>query len=83
MSLEEEKVSRNLAKDLCKLARDYKAGTIFFTPPIDWIYERSDNEIAKQGVLLIPEDASFEETERIRKSDRFYLNIVKAIKGQN
>ena len=83
MSLKEEKVSRNLAKDLYRLARDYTTGTIFFTPPVDWDYDRSDNEITRQGAILIPEDASFEEAERIRKSDRFYLNIVKAIKGHN
>ena len=80
MSLNEEKVSRKLAKDLYKLAKDYMAGTIFFTPPTDWTHDRSINETTKQGALLIPENASIEEASRIRKSERFYLNIVKAIK---
>ena len=83
MSLNEEKVSRQLSKDLCKLAKDYKAGTIFFAPPADWIQDRSMDEITKQGALLIPENASIEEAGIIRKSNRFYLNIVKAIKGHN
>ena len=81
LSLSEEKVSRDLAKDLVALAKAYKNGTIFFTPPTEWGPSRCINEITKQGAVLIPPNASSAEANRIRQSDRFYLNVIKAIKG--
>lgn len=80
MSLEEEKISRQLANDLCKLAENYRNGSIFFTPPMDWTPDRCFDELSKQGVLLIPDNATAREAERIRNSDRFYLNVVRKIK---
>lgn len=80
MGLEEEKVSRNLAKDLCQLAEDYRNGTILFTPPTEWGFDCCAKAVTKQGFLLIPETATPEEAIKIRKSDRFYLNVIKAIK---
>ena len=82
MSLEKERVSRQLAKDLVKLADDYKKGTIFFTPPTIWDEERIEKSILKQGAQLIPETASDHEIARIRKSDSFYLNVVNSIKAR-
>ena len=82
MSLENERVSRQLAKDLIKLADDYKKGTIFFTPPNIWDEERVEKAILAQGALLIPETASDREIARIRKSDKFYLNVVNSIKAR-
>lgn len=82
MSLEKERISRQLAKDLVKLADDYKKGTIFFTPPNIWDEERVEKAILAQGALLIPETASDREIARIRKSDKFYLNVVNSIKAR-
>ncbi len=44
---------------------------------------RLKKEIERQGARLIPEKVTTEEASRIRKSDRFYLNIVKGIKELN
>ena len=41
MSLEAEKVSRELGKELRKLSDDFKSGKIFFTPPSCWRTERN------------------------------------------
>ncbi len=80
MSLEEEKFSRNLATDLRNLAAAYKNGTVFFTPPSEWDYDRCYNEVTRQGALLIPDDVTPKEADKIRQSNRFYLNIINAIK---
>jgi hypothetical protein len=47
---------------------------------MDWTPDRCFDELSKQGVLLIPDNATAREAERIRNSDRFYLNVVRKIK---
>jgi len=83
LSLQEEKKTLELTTDLLNLYRQYKAGRIFFEPPIKWLDFIPDcfmDALEKQGVKLIPEDANSSEMEAIRKDPLFYLNFVRALK---
>ena len=82
IDLKKEKKTRELTRDLKKLHDDYKAGRLFFVPPIEWaLSSRFEEFLEKQGVLLIPENASRSEAEKIRKSPDFYLNFIEKLKS--
>lgn len=77
-----EKKTRMLCKDLRRLYDEYKAGRIFFTPPLEWAdFDIFDSILEKQGVLLLPWEASEIEQERVRKSPLFYLNFITKLKN--
>ena len=82
LDLAEEKKTRSLCRDLIKLHEEYVAGRLFFVPPIEWSnFDEYDTLLEKQGVMLLPWDASDEEIEKIRCSSLFYLNFVKKLRG--
>ena len=82
LGLDAEKKTRELTRDLKKLHDDYKQGSLFFVPPIEWALSgRFEEALEKQGVLLIPDDASRSEIERIKKSPDFYLNFIEKLKS--
>lgn len=84
MGLVAEKKTRTLMRDLRRLHKEYKAGKVFFAPPIDWADSgRFEKELKSQGVLLIPENATPKERERIRKDPNFYLNFIEDLKNHN
>ncbi len=69
--------TRRLCADLKRLQREYRAGHIFFTPPMEWFrFENYASMIENQGVLLLPRNASREEQEQTRNSPLFYLNFI-------
>lgn len=81
LSLKEEKKTRELCRDLKKLADDYKNGKIFFIPPHAWIdLGRYEAMLEKQGVKLIPETATGVECNEIRKDPLFFLNFIQELK---
>lgn len=70
-----------LCRDLRKLHDEYKEGHLFFSPPSAWAnFEECDDWIEKQGVFLLPWDASEAEREKFRKSPLFYPNFLKKLK---
>lgn len=82
MGLDEEKKTRALTRDLRRLHDEYTAGRVFFAPPIDWAEsERFEYALKSQGVLLIPEDATPREVEKIRRDPNFYLNFMEKLKN--
>ena len=82
ISLDVEKKTRRLCKDLRHLHDEYQAGHVFFTPPVEWhAFDGFSDIITKQGVLLLPIDASKEEQERVRESPLFYLNFIAKLKS--
>ena len=77
-----EKKTRELCKDLRRLYNEYKAGRLFFTPPLEWAdFDCFDDIIEQQGVLLLPWESSEAEQERIRKSPLFYTNFISKLKN--
>lgn len=81
LNLKEEKKTRELCRDLKKLADDYRKGKIFFVPPYAWIdLGRYESMLEKQGVRLIPETATEAECEKIRKDPLFFLNFLQELK---
>lgn len=81
LNLKEEKKTRELCRDLKKLADDYKKGKIFFAPPYAWIdLDRYESMLEKQGVKLIPETATEMECNKIRKDPLFFLNFIQELK---
>lgn len=81
LNLKEEKKTRDLCRDLKKLADDYRKGKIFFTPPHAWIeMGRYEPMLEKQGVKLIPETATEAQCDEIRKNPLFYLNFIQMLK---
>ena len=81
MGLDVEKKTRELTRDLKKLHDDYKSGRLFFVPPIEWaLSDRFEKALEKQGVLLIPENATRSEIDQIRKNPDFYLNFIEKLK---
>ena len=82
LGLKAEKKTRMLCQDLHKLYAEYKSGHLFFTPPIEWMdFEGFDELIEKQGVTVIPLDASNQEANQIRMSPLFYLNFITKLKN--
>lgn len=62
-----------LCRDLRRLYDEYKAGYLFFVLPSAWTdFVECDSMIEKQGVFLLPWDASEAERGRLRKSPLFY-----------
>ena len=80
LGLEKEKVTRELTRDLRKLCRDYRQGTLFFTPPLDWPEERFEQAVRKQGLLLIGQDTGLEEEKAIRNSPLFYPSFIRRLR---
>lgn len=81
-NLAEEKKTRELCRDLRRLVDDYKKGTIFFTPPHEWIdLDRYVPMLEKQGVKMLPETATDEECKKIRQDPLFFLNFVEKLKN--
>lgn len=77
LGLAAEKKTRMLCRDLRKLHDEYEAGRLFFAPPSAWAdFEECDSMIEKQGVFLLPWDASEEERRRLRESPLFYPNFL-------
>ena len=84
IGLEAEQQTRKLVRDLKKLYTEYKAGRIFFDPPLEWSGFKGFDEIfEKQGIQIIPEDASDDEIARIRKSPFFYPNFISKLKNNH
>ena len=82
MELGAEKKTRALTRDIRRLHDEYTAGRVFFVPPIDWAEsERFEYALKSQGVLLIPEDATPREAEKIRRDPNFYLNFMEKLKN--
>ena len=82
IGLEAEGKTRRLCKDFKHLYDEYKAGRVFFTPPIEWRkFDGFVSLIEKQGILLLPWDGSAEERERVRESPLFYLNFLSKLKN--
>ena len=82
LDLAVEGKTRKLCADLKRLHREYQAGRIFFTPPMEWFrFEGYASMIEEQGVLLLPRNASGEEQDRIRSSPLFYLNFIAKLKS--
>lgn len=80
MDLAKEEITRKLCKDLRRLFEEYKAGRVFFNPPIEWAeFEDYDSMIENQGVLLLPWESSKEEQDRVRRSPLFYLNFITSL----
>lgn len=80
LDLSEEKKTRALCSDFIRLFRDYEGGRVLFSPPYQWAdCGRFEAEILRQGLKLIPEDASAEEAERIRKDPLFFQNLLRLI----
>ncbi len=83
LDLKEEKKSRALCRDFLRLFREYTAGRILFSPPFQWIDSgRFEEAIRRQGLKLIPEDASPEEAERIRRDPLFFQNFLRLLSDQ-
>ena len=83
LDLKEEKLTRALGRDMLRLFRDYKAGRLLFVPPYAWIDAgRFEAEILRQGLKLIPEDASDAEADRIRRDPLYFLNFVQKLTGR-
>ena len=81
MGLAAEKKTRELTRDLKKLHDEYKAGRLFFVPPFEWVMDdRFEQTLKNQGVLLLPENGSERERERIRKEPDFYLNFIEKLR---
>lgn len=83
MSLEEEKITRNLSRDLRKLHDEYRRGNVFFHPPAEW--RRSKRELymealKNQGVKVLSPSAAPAEQDAIRKDPMFLPNIIEALK---
>lgn len=85
ITLDKEKVTRLLTTDLVNMVNEYKAGRIFFEPPMQWRmsdtkYDECLSFLQKQGVLVITDDdfdvMSPEEIERRKKSPLFYMNFA-------
>ena len=82
IDLTSEGKTRKLCADLKRLHREYQTGRIFFMPPIEWLrFKGYTDMIEKQGVLLLPRNASGEEQERVRNSPLFYLNFIAKLKS--
>ena len=82
LNLAVEKKTRLLCKDLRRLLDEYRAGRLFFTPPLEWTdFDDFDSILEKQGVKLLPWTASMIEQEKIRKSPLFYLNFIADLKN--
>ena len=82
LDLAEEKKTRLLCRDLIRLHEEYAAGRLFFVPPIEWSsFDEFDTLLEKQGVKLLPWNATDEEIEEIRSSSLFYLNFIQKLKA--
>lgn len=82
LSLELEKRTRALCKDLNKLVNDYRSGNVFFTPPLQWAKTgRMAAEIEKQGIKVIKPEMTDYERASVRNDPLFYLNFVAQIKA--
>lgn len=81
LSLADEQKTRALCKDLRKLHSDYKAGTILFTPPLQWAkIGRFAECVEKQGLKVIPPNATDAERSAIRQDPLFYLSFLAELK---
>jgi len=80
LGLRKEKVTRELTTDMLKLHRDYRSGTVFFTPPFDWPEERFESAVRKQGLLLIDRDTKQEEEKAVRGSPLFYPVFIQKLR---
>ena len=84
LGLDKEKKTRALTKDMRRLHDEYKAGRIFFVPPFEWAASgRFESVLMSQGVILIPENATLSERERIKRDPCFYLNFIEKLKSSN
>ena len=82
LDLAVEGKTRNLCRDLRRLYDEFRAGRVFFTPPVEWMdFDDYDSILEKQGVLLLPWEASPAEQERVRRSPLFYLNFLMKLTG--
>ncbi|MBO7729633.1 MAG: hypothetical protein J6S31_02120 [Lachnospiraceae bacterium] len=84
MSLDEEKVTRRLCRDLKKLHADYQEGHLFFLPPSDWRMTKRElylSSLKSQGVKLLPAGASAEEQNSIKRDPLFFLNFIETLKN--
>lgn len=80
--LADEKKTRELYRDLRKLYDTYKAGRLFFAPPLQWMdFNRFEDCIKAQGLKTIPENASAADRDRIRKDPLFYLNFLNRLRN--
>lgn len=84
LGLDKEKKTRALTKDMRRLRDEYRAGRIFFVPPFEWaVSDRFESALRSQGVILIPDNATQSERERIKRDPCFYLNFIKKLKSSN
>ena len=82
LDLSREGKTRALSRDFLRLHLEYEAGRVFFSPPYQWAdCGRFEGAILRQGLKLIPEDASPQEAERTRRDPLFYLNFLKRLTG--
>ena len=81
MSPEKEKATRTLTRDLVRLHREYRKGTVFFTPPFDWPEERFEAAVKRQGLLLIDRDMKPEQEKAVRSSPLFYPVFMQKLRS--
>lgn len=82
MGLQAEKKTLELTRDLRKLHDEFVAGRLFFVPPFEWfMLDRFEEFLSRQGVKLIPVNASEREREQIRKDPEFYLNFIERLRN--
>ncbi len=79
LDLADEKKTRELCAEMQTLHRLFKAGKIFFNPPKTWDFDRIDSAISGQGVLVMPDDVTSAEAERIKKDALFYPNFIEKL----
>lgn len=86
MSLDEEKVTRRLCRDLLKLHSDYLEGRIFFLPPAEWRRKKRESylsSLTSQGIKLLSLGASAAEQDLIKNDPLFFPNFIEALKTNN
>ena len=82
LDLAVEKKTRKLCRDLRRLREEFRAGRLFFSPPFEWAdFDDYEAVLEKQGVLLLPWEASEKEQDRIRRSPLFYLNFLDKLRN--
>ncbi len=82
LDLAREKKTRRLCRDLTRLRDEFRAGRLFFTPPVEWMdFDGYDAILERQGVELLPPGGTERDRERLMKSPLFYINFVTRLKS--